>query len=195
MIWLLLLVLMVLPARADDKSEIAALFPQYTVSNLKVVEDWATVHIVYNSEGEGTGILRRIDGKWTALLSGGGAMGPTELYQAGAPVRLWKTLIPGFPEADYVKAAEPHRCWPETSTRQLTEDDLNYRSAWELTMMRNEVFARKGRPFKDAYLREYFISRGWYQPDPRYTDARLSALERKNVDLISAYQKKSGKQF
>ena len=140
-------------------------------------------------------ILRKFDGKWVVLLSGGGALGPRELYTAGAPPRLWRQLISGWPEPDYADAKKPRRSWPECSERQLTEDDLSTRSAWELTMMRNEIFARRGRPFQDAYLKEYFATRGWYRPDKSYSDARLTPLEKRNAELIAAYQKRTGKQF
>lgn len=54
----------------------------------------------------------------------------------------------------------------------------------DLRRLRNEVYARHGRTFKDADLREYFTSFPWYKPDPSYKDAALSPIELANVDVI-----------
>lgn len=78
-----------------------------------------------------------------------------------------------------------------------------------LGMTRAEIAARYGtlgvrerrgwayfcREASGRYLREYFKSRGWYQPDSRYTDERLTRLEMRNAKFIADYQKKTGRQF
>lgn len=57
--------------------------------------------------------------------------------------------------------------------------------------LRNEIYARHGRPFADAKLRAYFRSFAWYHPDPSFRESDLNATERFNADLISQYE--SGK--
>jgi hypothetical protein len=54
----------------------------------------------------------------------------------------------------------------------------------DLKRLRNEVFARHGRTFKDADLRGYFSSFPWYKPDPSYKEAALSPIELANVEVI-----------
>ena len=50
--------------------------------------------------------------------------------------------------------------------KTVTEDDLEGRSAAELRLMRNTLFARKGHVFEDPQLREYFQRQPWYRPRP-----------------------------
>ncbi|MDQ5838885.1 MAG: YARHG domain-containing protein [Acidobacteriota bacterium] len=57
--------------------------------------------------------------------------------------------------------------------------------------LRNEIYARHGRIFKDRWLQKYFASFDWYKPNPGYTDAALTAVERQNVAAIAAYEKKA----
>ncbi len=82
--------------------------------------------------------------------------------------------------------------FPESALREVTEPDLKGRGARELTLMRNEIFARYGRPFKDAALRKHFEAQSWYRPFEGYQDSMLSVMERENAERISAYQSKHG---
>lgn len=79
--------------------------------------------------------------------------------------------------------------WPWTSTRQVTIADLSGQSNWTLTLMRSEIEARKGKLFSAAALRNYFGGQTWYEQNPAYRDAMLTALERQNYDAILQYQR------
>lgn len=57
--------------------------------------------------------------------------------------------------------------------------------------LRNEIYARHGKVFKDRWLQKYYQSFDWYKADPKYSDAALSAIERQNVSAIAAYEKKA----
>ncbi|HEX3557809.1 MAG TPA: YARHG domain-containing protein [Pyrinomonadaceae bacterium] len=57
--------------------------------------------------------------------------------------------------------------------------------------LRNEIYARHGRVFKDKWLQKYFQSFDWYKPNPNYTDAALTEVERQNAAAIAAYEKKA----
>jgi hypothetical protein len=57
--------------------------------------------------------------------------------------------------------------------------------------LREEIYARHGKVFRDKWLQRYFQSFDWYKANPRYTDATLSAVERQNVAAIAAYEKKA----
>ena len=57
--------------------------------------------------------------------------------------------------------------------------------------LRNEIYARHGKVFKDRWLQSYFKSFDWYKPNPNYTDATLTAVERQNAAAIAAYEKKA----
>jgi hypothetical protein len=57
--------------------------------------------------------------------------------------------------------------------------------------MRQEIYARRGKVFKEAWLQQYFASFDWYKADPTFSDAMLSEVEKKNIAAISAYERKA----
>lgn len=77
-------------------------------------------------------------------------------------------------------------------TRLLTENDLQGLSDWELKVLRNEIYARHGRPFKSESLNGYFLMANWYKANPNYSDKVLNSFEKKNAEIILNYEKKKG---
>ncbi|MBS2033483.1 YARHG domain-containing protein [bacterium] len=73
---------------------------------------------------------------------------------------------------------------------RVDESSLKGKSAWELTLMRNRIAARYGRPFSDPELRRYFEAQSWYSVDPNYSDRRLRSYECKDMQTIQEYQNK-----
>lgn len=71
---------------------------------------------------------------------------------------------------------------------EVKESDLRGKSAWQLTVMRNEIVARHGRPFSDPALRSHFNAQSWYSVDPDYSDRHLEPWERKSMQAIQDYQ-------
>ncbi len=67
----------------------------------------------------------------------------------------------------------------------LTERMLANVSINDLRLLRNEVYARHGRPFQTPWLAEYFRSEPWYAPRQDFSDAELSATERANIAIIT----------
>ena len=61
----------------------------------------------------------------------------------------------------------------------------------DVRKMRDEIYARHGKVFKDPWTQKYFASLDWYKANPSYTDASLSAVEKGNVAVIAAYEKKA----
>lgn len=53
-------------------------------------------------------------------------------------------------------------------------DFLGKKSPEELRRLRNTVYAKYGRVFKDAELQKYFESQWWYAANPNYSDAILT---------------------
>ena len=76
--------------------------------------------------------------------------------------------------------------------REVSEADLKGKSGRQLTILRNEVVARRGRPFTDPALRKYFQSQSWYQVDPDYREGNLLPWEVKAMQVIQDYQSKHG---
>ncbi|HVQ40093.1 MAG TPA: YARHG domain-containing protein [Pyrinomonadaceae bacterium] len=58
--------------------------------------------------------------------------------------------------------------------------------------MRQEIYARRGKVFtKEPWFQKYFESFAWYKADPAFADTQLTALEKRNVATIAAYEKKA----
>ena len=76
----------------------------------------------------------------------------------------------------------------DSSSRYLTEADLEGLTWEQLTLARNEIFARHGRLFTKPELIAYFEAQPWYRgaiPASAFTSDMLSSIERANIDLIS----------
>jgi len=58
--------------------------------------------------------------------------------------------------------------------------------------MRQEIYARRGKVFtREPWFQTYFSSFAWYKPDPAFTDAQLSEVEKRNIATITAYEKRA----
>ena len=69
----------------------------------------------------------------------------------------------------------------------LSRDALRGFSSEQLRIARNEIYARRGRFFKDPALTAYFSKFAWYKP---YAwDVPLNATEAANVKLISSMER------
>lgn len=77
---------------------------------------------------------------------------------------------------------------PQSNARQLTRGDLAGMTNWQLTLARNEIYARHGRPFDNATIRAYFSNTGWYRANSAYRDSWLSQTETRNAAFIRDYQ-------
>ncbi|MBI5516593.1 MAG: YARHG domain-containing protein [Deltaproteobacteria bacterium] len=71
--------------------------------------------------------------------------------------------------------------------RALTAADLEGRSLRELALLRNTPYARRGHTFRRPWLRAYFQSQAWYHPERVVRVEELSALDRANLQAITAY--------
>jgi len=92
--------------------------------------------------------------------------------------------------------------WPWTASRLVTSDELASVSADELTLMRNEIYARHGWIFRRQDLQEYFQRQPWYRPQGglnrqvevnKAIALNLNSFEKKNADLILGEQTKRGR--
>ncbi len=84
------------------------------------------------------------------------------------------------------------------SQRLAKNADLDDKSALDLDIMRNSVFARHGYRFKTIKLQEYFDKQPWYKPKylPQdFPDNLLSDIEIQNVEFIAKYQDSNNKRY
>jgi hypothetical protein len=76
---------------------------------------------------------------------------------------------------------------PPYADRLLTTADLEVRSLEELALMRNTIYARAGRAFKNPKLREYFEKQPWYRPTASAN--KLSAIDAANIRTLTARER------
>ncbi len=81
------------------------------------------------------------------------------------------------------------------STELVTEETLGYLFAEDLRVLRNEIYARRGRIFKDVNLQKYFESQAWYKPDPEFKDEMLNEIESKNLAIIKEAEETAMSKF
>ena len=79
----------------------------------------------------------------------------------------------------------------ELSTRPITRALLEGLFLEDAGQMRQEIYARHGKVFKEPWLQKYFSSFDWYKADPNFTEASLSDIEKKNIATIAAYEKRA----
>ncbi|HEX8249238.1 MAG TPA: YARHG domain-containing protein, partial [Pyrinomonadaceae bacterium] len=54
----------------------------------------------------------------------------------------------------------------------------------QIELLRGVVFGKRGRVFKERSIQDYLEKQAWYKPDPKFTNALLTRMERANLDLI-----------
>ncbi|MBW4575910.1 MAG: YARHG domain-containing protein [Aphanothece sp. CMT-3BRIN-NPC111] len=84
------------------------------------------------------------------------------------------------------------------AVRRVTDADLTRKNAFELDIMRNSIYARHGRQFRNQELQEHFDNQSWYRPiysPDDFSNNLLSPLERQNADYILQYQNRNNLRF
>ena len=89
---------------------------------------------------------------------------------------------------------------PNSDSLYYTESELSSLSDWDLYIARNEIFARRGRMFKNQDLADYFSAKNWYHPkySPEEFDAMPSLLndhELKNAETIRRVEEERGSEY
>lgn len=79
--------------------------------------------------------------------------------------------------------------------REMTYDDVEGKSAEELRLMRNYIFARRGYIFESEDLKEYFEQFSWYVPLYYDVTPRLSDIEKYNVNFIKEFETDFGPDY
>ena len=74
----------------------------------------------------------------------------------------------------------------------LQLSDLRQLSLRDLRLLRNTIYARRGRSFKSPVLAGHFHKRSWYKENPEYSDALLTRTDHRNVQLIQSVEDEQG---
>ncbi len=79
----------------------------------------------------------------------------------------------------------------ELSTKPITRALLSGLFVEDAAKMRQEIYARRGKVFKEPWLQQYFSSFDWYKADPNFVESSLTTVEKQNIATIAAYEKKA----
>ncbi len=79
----------------------------------------------------------------------------------------------------------------DLSTKPITRALLEGLFLEDASQMRQEIYARHGKVFKEPWLQKYFSSFDWYKADANFSDAALTEVEKKNIATIAAYEKRA----
>ena len=118
-----------------------------------------------------------------------------EAYIKFSATDTGKTInyLPIYKPTGLVTVANDDFIIPSSSIRLLTNEDLLGLSYDELTLARNEIYAKAGRQFTSPSMAEYFGTKSWYKVNKSYNyknDAlNISDIENKNAHFILDYQK------
>jgi hypothetical protein len=81
---------------------------------------------------------------------------------------------------------------PNVLERKLTSAQIEDLSRRDLRLARNTIFARYGRTFQSPILQDWFSQKTWYVVDPKYSDTRLTDIDKANIDLLKARENELG---
>ena len=79
--------------------------------------------------------------------------------------------------------------FPEGSTRYLSYSDVAGLTKWQLSVMRNEIYARYGYIFtQNMSIKQHFERQSWYVPMYYNVDGFLTKVEKYNINFIKQYE-------
>jgi caspase domain-containing protein/YARHG domain-containing protein len=90
-----------------------------------------------------------------------------------------RLVPPGAPGSGFIFA--------DSHQRLLTRDELSRLPLDQLRLARNEIYARRGRFFRDSALAAHFSKFPWYKPHA--WEVPLGAIEQANVKLIQSMER------
>lgn len=76
--------------------------------------------------------------------------------------------------------------------------ELSSYSNYDLFIARNEIYARHGRQYNSAELRDYFERQPWYHgtiTPSDFNESVLSSTERVNIDTIKSVEQARGSSY
>lgn len=83
----------------------------------------------------------------------------------------------------------------KVSTEVLEPETFQGLFVEDLRVLRNEIYARHGRIFKNAELQKMFEAFAWYKPNPDFKDEMLSETESKNLVSIKEAENEAVSKF
>lgn len=82
--------------------------------------------------------------------------------------------------------------FPYSSTQSITRSAVEKLSQKELSIARNEIYARHGYPFSSPALQQFFSRKASYRRNPSMTSPPFNAYEKQNIWLINKLERIKG---
>ena len=81
--------------------------------------------------------------------------------------------------------------FPKSGSEKLLDADVSKLTKENLTLARNEIYARHGLVFKGEQFISYFSKKSWYKQNPNFkgSDGELTNVEIYNIQLILKFEK------
>lgn len=114
-----------------------------------------------------------------------------------APVLEASAQVPSIPRNTTIKKAKVKKnrnvVWGTEydylSTRYITFEEIQNYDRGQIRVLKNSIYARHGRIFKDKALREYFESQDWYKGTRYEIPAKeFNKYENANIALLLKYE-------
>jgi len=77
----------------------------------------------------------------------------------------------------------------ELSTKEITPQNFARVPVTWVRLLRDEIYARHGRVFKNKASQAYFAAMPWYKPNPAFSESMLTQLEKTNAELETNHEK------
>jgi len=157
-------------------------------SKLSAIDEWNATRIaVHDSEMIDKEELDRRAAEVLARVNAGTATKEDDIEIVLLSQRLGRWLGAGKSRLKPTPLQDPSRL-----DRLLTVEELNEMSRRDLRMLRNAIYARRGRAFENEFVGNYFRSAQWYKPDPAYQDGMLTEVDHKNVAIVRSVEDSLG---
>lgn len=105
----------------------------------------------------------------------------------GGPFIAGKKVMPGDNAGD-----APADIFSYSSNRSLSRSVLQNLTPAELSIARNEIYARHGYPFSSPTLRNYFSQKPYYSPVNSKAEPNFNSVEKHNLWLIRKVERING---
>jgi hypothetical protein len=97
------------------------------------------------------------------------------------------TEMEGYEDEEYYTSSS--KLFEKNPSEEVLNDEfVETLTKLDLILLRNSIFARHGYAFTDKKLRLYFSLQDWYMPVFGDVSQDLTAIEKKNIDLMLRYE-------
>jgi hypothetical protein len=76
-----------------------------------------------------------------------------------------------------------------SSNCKLSYADISGLSKYEISIARNEIYARHGYVFTTKQYKNYFNAKWWYKPNKHFSERWLSSTENYNIAFLLKVEK------